>query len=270
MKSALVAIILCSTAIAGDMPKPPYKAGDVRDDNALKMNLVWCPPGKYTTIGTKGRPSHVQIKAGFWIGKYEVTRTEWTSVMQTKPWEEWRIWKTEKGEVLPANGMFAEEWQEFAANLSELEQRAGRLQNGWEYTIPTREEWEYACRAGSTTDYCFGNNVGELNKYAWWGAHGQNAGNKTRLAAHGVGMKLPNKWGLHDTHGNLRELCASGTGKVRTHIACGGAWGDPERLLKCSSTDEFRAIKGSVDRDHARGQASSTGLRIVLTRVRKK
>ena len=126
-----------------------------------------------------------------------------------------------------------EEVVQFCEKLSALpdEVRAGR-----KYRLPTEAEWEYACRAGTTTKYSFGDDESnKLPEYAWFGGN-------SRQQTHQVGQKKANSWGLFDMHGNVWEMCSSYFNEEyvgnKSRVSRGGSWGwnDPASSVHCSST----------------------------------
>jgi len=163
--------------------------------NSINMEFVHVPAGTFL-MGTtdlqqgssKEKPQHlVHISKAFYLGKYEVTQKQWMAVM---------------GNINPSNFLSPDHpvdevsWNDVQLFI----QRLNEKEKGNSYRLPTEAEWEYAVRAGSETDYCYGNDPeGEmLGKYAWFE---QNAEQQT----HPVGMLAPNAWGLYDMHGNVSE-----------------------------------------------------------------
>jgi formylglycine-generating enzyme required for sulfatase activity len=132
------------------------------------------------------RPARkVHISQPFYLGKYPVTQAQWAAVMGNNPSEF-------KGD--PNRPVEKVSWEEVQQFIRDLNAREGNER----YRLPTEAEWEYACRAGSTTAYCFGDDEGRLGEYAWYI---KNAGGQT----HPVGKLEPNAWGLYDMHGNVWE-----------------------------------------------------------------
>lgn len=142
-----------------------------------------------------GVPKLVKIPGLDWsIGKYEVTQKEYQGVMGVNP-------SHFKGdENRPVENVSWYDAQAFCKKLTERERAAGRLPASYEYRLPTSAQWEYACRAGTTTKYCSGDTEEDLSRVAWWD---RNSNDKT----HPVGKKEPNAWGIHDMHGNVQEWC---------------------------------------------------------------
>jgi len=190
-------------------PMRGKEPGEVRDDNGVKMKLVWCPSGKFTMGSPPSEQCRdsdenqvsVTLTNGFWLGKYEVTQSEWKQVMQTEPW---KGQSTKQGADFPAGPVSWDDAMQFCRKLTEPERGAGRLPAGWEYTLPTEAQWEYACRAGTETRFSFGGDESKLGDYAWFSDNAWNAGEQY---AHQVGQKKANPWGLHDMHGNAWEWC---------------------------------------------------------------
>ena len=95
-------------------------------------------------------------------------------------------------------------WHQAVAFCRRLSSREQELHPQRRYRLPTEAEWEYACRAGTTTAYSFGDDEAKLGQYAWYDNNASDIGEKY---AHRVGQKLPNRWGLYDLYGNVWEWC---------------------------------------------------------------
>jgi len=192
------------------------------EKNALGMELVWIAPGRFT-MGSpasekdrdtdEGPQTRVTLTEGYWLGKYEVTQGEYEAVMGSNP-----SWY--KGARLPVEAVSWTEAVEFCRKLTERERNSGKLPAGYEYRLPTEAQWEYACRAGTTTRFSGGDADSRLWDLGWYI---DNSGNQARQRpdtwkvnndsqTHPVGQKRPNVWGLYDMHGNVLEWCSDWAG----------------------------------------------------------
>jgi formylglycine-generating enzyme required for sulfatase activity len=132
------------------------------------------------------------------MGKYEVTQAEWQAVMGSNP-------STYVGPNLPVDSVGWNDGIAYCAALTAREQAAGRIPSGYQYRLPTEAEWEYCCRAGTTTEWNVGTSLscGQANFRGVLG--GGFCGHPEQTTC--VGSYAPNAWGLHDMHGNLWEWC---------------------------------------------------------------
>jgi formylglycine-generating enzyme required for sulfatase activity len=202
----------------------------------MSLEMSWLPPGS-CQMGSQSsaaevaqryggkaesyeheHPLHAVQQDGFWMGKYELTQYQYEAIMGKNP-------SLRKDPRRPVEVVTWQDAMEFCERLSRA--------TGRRYVLPTEAQWEYACRAGGTTEWCFGNDPSLLDEYAW---HTDNSGHRTRP----VGLKRPNAWGLHDMHGNVGEWCLdwygayeaataknpAGPSSGTRHIARGGAFYD--------------------------------------------
>ena len=186
-----------------DTPSPSGRVGVGCWENATPgatcaeettgMEFVYVP-GDCFMMGSNDydseKPVHKVCLDGFWMGKYEVTQTQWEAIMKNNP-------SNFKGADRPVEMV---SWNDAQAFLKQLNVGAtGR--SPVQFRLPSEAEWEYAARAGTQTAYSFGDDSNRLGDYAWYD---DNSGNQT----HPVGQKQPNAFGLYDMHGNVWEWVA--------------------------------------------------------------
>ena len=225
---------------------PENKVVDLGE--GIELVMVWVPGGEFI-MGSpetekerepdEGPRTRVVLSNGFWMGKYELTQAQWQQVMGDNP-----AYFQEVGPDAPVEQVSWHDCTNFIAKLNQLVP-------GARFRLPTEAEWEYACRANTTTRYNLGDADLDLNGAAWYS---QNSEETT----HVVGTKAPNAFGLHDMHGNVWEWCAdlfasnlpggsvtdpTGPEAGNERVNRGGAWFNGAWL--CRS-----AIRSGMNPDH--------------------
>jgi formylglycine-generating enzyme required for sulfatase activity len=236
------------------------KAGAERQVAGIK--LCWCPPGRFRMGSPPNEPERrpdeaqveVRLSRGFWMGKYEVTQSQWKRVVGKLPGE--LTAAGGEGDDFPVYNINYSEAEAFCLKLTELGRKSGDLPKGWEFQLPTEAQWEYACRAGTKTATSFGDKLStkqanfQGNPY-----NGAEEGPSLERVAK-VGSYAGNAWGMHDMHGNVYEWCrdwyhpklpggddpdlSSRMGTTFSRVRRGGAWCDGGR--NCRSACRLRYV----------------------------
>jgi sulfatase modifying factor 1 len=228
---ALVAVLgtLASNVQTHAQPKAPPK----NFTNSIGMKFVWIPPGTFMMGSPKVEkqrrdneiPHKVTLTKGFYMGVFTVTQEQWTEVMDNTPSK----FQGEKN--LPVENVSWNDCQKFIKELRGKDKKP--------YRLPTEAEWEYACRAGTTTPFHFGKTIftDQVN-YDGWYTYGNDKKGVLREKTTPVGSFPANAWGLHDMHGNVSQWCQDwyaeypqkdlvdplGPNAGRHRVLRGGAW----------------------------------------------
>ena len=185
-----------------------------------KIKFVQIHAGSFMMGSNSGysdeKPVHRVTLKPFMMQTTEVTQSQWKAVMENNP-------SHFKGDNLPVECVSWNDCQEFIKKLNEMDPGKG-------YRLPSEAEWEYACRAGTTTKYYSGNSEYDLGRAGWYKG---NSGSTT----HAVGQKTANNWGLYDMHGNVWEWCEDWY-----HSSYGGSPTDGSAWLSPSSS--YRVLRG--------------------------
>jgi len=236
----------------------------------VKFDMIAIPGGSYR-MGSPPReggrsndegPQHPVSVRPFWMGQCEVTWDEFDLYLDRPPNRKRPVTAAAKiaDAVTRPTPSYADETfghgREGIPVLSISHHMAMEYcrwlsaKTGKTYRLPTEAEWEWACRAGTTSAYSFGDDPDQLGEYAWFEKNSEEL-------AHKVGQKKPNPWGLHDMHGNVAEWCLDHyfadayrrfpgdlltpgavllpTAKCFSHVVRGGSWVDSASKLRSSA-----------------------------------
>jgi len=249
VKSLLTVLLLTTTVTSQLILSQMVQAADYT--NSIGMEFVKISAGCFSMgrdpnfeDGSDDElPRHrVCITKPFYIGTTEVTQAQWVSVMGSNPSEF-------KGRNNPVETVSWEDAQNFIRRLNQKE-------GGNKYRLPTEAEWEYAARAGSSSTYHFGDDMGIVGQYGWYW---DNSSERT----HPVAQKRPNQWGLYDMHGNVWEWVQDwygenyyrnspmndpkGPSSGRNRVYRGGSWGSVgARFLRSARRSYYSpGVRGS-------------------------
>lgn len=199
MRRALLGLLLgLASGPALALAGPPTPGTSFTIPESVELRMIWIEPGTFWLRDplTGDDDTEVTLTHGYWLGRTEVTQAQWAAVMAHHP-----IFQSDprpsrfKGADRPVEQVTWDKAMAFCTTLNAYERSAGRLPAGYEYTLPTEAQWEYAARAGAAGKY-----IGDLDATTWYKA---NSGE----TSHPVAQKQPNAWGLYDMQGNVAEWC---------------------------------------------------------------
>ena len=249
-----LAVVLASHVSIHAQPK---QAPPKNFTNSIDMKFVWILPGTFM-MGTPKEEEHsivsfdketqhkVTLTKGFYMGVYTVTQEEWQEIMGKNPSK----FKGEKN--LPVEKV---SWEDCQAFMKKLRAKDKKL-----YRLPTEAEWEYSCRAGTTTPFHFGETIStDQANYDGDFSYRNSKKGVYRGKTTPVGSFPANAWGLHDMHGNVFQWCQDWHGKYpqtdvvdpqgpdkgENRVLRGGAW--DRNFLRCRSAHRGWFVPGGRD-----------------------
>lgn len=231
---------------AGDKKDPPKEF-----TNSIGIKFVWIAPGTFVMGSPREEkerkenegPQHkVKLTKGFYMGVHTVTQKQWQTVMGENP-------SRFKGEgSLPVESVSWDDCQVFIKKLWEKDKKP--------YRLPSEAEWEFCCRAGTTTPFHFGETIStDQANYCGEGVYGNGKKGVCRKKTTPVGSFPANAWGLHDMHGNVYQWCQDwwagypqedvvdpkGPNDGEGRVMRGGSWGDDPESCRSAFRNAFRA-----------------------------
>jgi formylglycine-generating enzyme required for sulfatase activity len=238
----------CSSGAAGAVDKAPGKTDKSKKaapaaqpkiitldlGKGVKMKLALVPAGEFM-MGSKFSPAES-------AKKFEGKDSNYASE-HPEPWKGKML--TKLGPDHPASWVHWNEANEFCRKLSKT--------LGRKVSLPTEAQWEYACRAGTDTAFCFGDDPSKLSDYGWWRGNMRD-NDKGKSYARKIGGKKPNAWGLYDMHGNVWEWCSDWFDR---DFYAGGNKVDPENT-KESKNPNVRGGSWYNDPCHLRSAARNS------------
>ena len=250
-------VTLLAEGVIPSVPRIEVPLGNTR------MTFVWCPPGTFL-MGSPASEAErsddetqhrVTLAKGFWLGATPVTQAQWQAILGSNP-------SRFKGADRPVEQV---SWEDCVAFCTKLRERTGKT-----FRLPTEAEWEYACRAGTTTPFSFGATITpEQVNYDGNYPYGGASKGVYRQQTTAVGSFQANVWGLYDMHGNVWEWCADWYGSYEEGEQCsdptepaqgsgrvvrGGCWGSSG--VYCTASNRVGFGPGNAFR--------SLGFRLIL------
>ena len=241
------------------------------------MKFCWCPAGRFVMGSPVDEPNRLTIEGrneaqvevtlthGYWIGQYDVTQGEWKRAMGRMPGD----MSAGAGSDFPVYNVDYEECNQFCKRITREAHASGELPGNWAFELPTEAQWEYACRAGTTTATPYGASLSSRQanfdgNFPYHGAaKGPFLGRTSR-----VGSYQPNAWGLYDMVGNLCQWCRDAAGnslpggtdplqvksESASHVRRGACWIDPGWVCRSASREAFEPWR----------RATHIGFRVVV------